>query len=106
MAVHVLAFIILLIVAGIAIGIISVVLDLIAKLPVLNQVNHVAGFAVGIALGIVLLWIVSLGLYFIMSVQATGELQAMIEDSLIVPIFYNNNLLLNFLTDITNGLIK
>lgn len=105
LAVNALAFLIIFIVAGIAIGIIAVVLDLIAKLPVLNEVNHIAGFAVGLALGVILLWVVSLGLYFTITVQGTGDLQMAIDDSVIVPIFYNNNLLLNLLNDVTNGLI-
>lgn len=105
LAVNALAFIILFIVAGIAIGIIAFVLDLIAKLPVLNEVNHIAGFAVGLALGVILLWVVSLGLYFTLAVQGTGDLQMVIDDSVVVPIFYNNNLLLNLLNDVTKGLL-
>lgn len=105
LAVNVLAFIILFVIVGLVIGIAAVILDLIAKLPVLKEVNHIAGFAIGLALGVLLLWIISLGLYFTMSVQASGELQAMIDESVIVPIFYNNNLLLNFLTEVTNGFI-
>jgi len=105
-AINVMAFIILFILAMIIIGILSSLLDLVAKLPVLKQVNHISGFLVGLVTGVLMLWVLSLGLYLFISMQGTSNLQALIDDSPFVLIFYNNNWLLNFLSDITKSIFK
>lgn len=101
MAINALSFILLFILAVIIIGLLAHLLDLIAKLPVLKQINHIAGFAVGLVLSMLLLWVISLVLFFATSLQGTTELQLLIEQSPFVQIFYENNLLLDTLTDVT-----
>ncbi|MDA3847615.1 MAG: CvpA family protein [Vallitaleaceae bacterium] len=105
-AINVMAFIILFIIGLIIIGILTNILDLIAKLPVLKQVNHVGGLILGFITGVIMLWVLSLGLYLIVSMQGGGDLQALIDKSTVVLIFYDNNLLLNFLTNVTQSIFR
>jgi len=105
-AINVLAFVILFILGLIIIGIVASLLDVVAKLPVLKQLNHLSGFVIGLATGIIMLWVVSLGLYLFVSMQGTSNLQSVIEESSFVLIFYNNNWLMNFLGDITKSILK
>lgn len=68
-------------------------LDLVAKLPVLNSMNHLGGTIAGALQGIVIVWI----LFFVITISQTSELgQGLIKD-------INNNILLKTLYE-NNGI--
>lgn len=104
-AINALSFMVLFFIGILIVGLLSYVMDIIARLPVLKQVNHVGGFLVGIVFSFFGLWIVSMILFFISNLQETTKLQLLIERSPFVMIFYENNLLLDILTDISKTLL-
>lgn len=96
--INALAFILTFIAIRIILWAISLALDLISKLPVLNQINKMAGLAAGILHGLIIVWL----LFLLLTVFGGSELGqkafAMIDDSAILSAIYNNNLLLGFVT--------
>ena len=77
-------------------------LDLISKLPVLNQVNHLLGMAAGMAYALLLVFV---GGVILTAVAATGvghSLMEMVNDSAILSFLYNNNPLLGKVADLSN----
>ena len=99
--INALAFIVTFIVILIALWVLSNLLNIISMLPVLRQINKAAGFAAGLLHGLVVIWL----LFVLLTVfGGTGFGQnafRMIEESKILSIIYNNNLLLLFITSAT-----
>ena len=91
------AFIIVYIVAHIAISIVSNVLDLISKLPLLNLANKTLGIAIGAALGFVTAWIFAIALNFIFPLLVSNYPDIFsantLEETLLFKIVYNANIL-------------
>ena len=91
------AFIIVYIVAHIAISIVSNVLDLISKLPLLNFANKTLGIAIGAALGFVTAWIFVIVLNFIFPLLVSRFPDVFsantLDKSLLFDIIYNVNIL-------------
>lgn len=79
-------------------------LDLVSQLPVLDQMNKMGGFLVGVLFGVLIVWIGTLGLSFIISIQATTELSELIEASILTRLFYYNNPLQNFVMDLARSI--
>lgn len=100
MAVNALVFLTVFIVISILLNAIVTLLDLISQLPVLDQMNHIGGFGVGLVLGVIVVWIGLLGLSFVISIQATTELSDLIESSILTRLFYYNNPLQNFIMNL------
>ncbi len=91
------AFIIVYIIAHIAISIVSNVLDLISKLPLLNFANKTFGIAIGAALGFVTAWIFAIALNFIFPLLISHYPDifstSTLEETLLFKIVYNANIL-------------
>lgn len=100
MAVKALVFILLFVIITLILNAIVALLDLISQLPVLKQMNAVGGLFIGIILGSTIVWVATLILSFVISIQATGELSGLIESSVLTKIFYYNNPLQNFIMNI------
>lgn len=99
--INALSFIIAFLVILIILWIIFIALNLISKLPLLNQVNKTAGLLAGLIHGLILVW-----LFFILLTvfQSTGfgqKAMEMVSESEILSIIYNNNFLLRFITSAT-----
>lgn len=103
MAVNALTFLVLFIAISIILNAIVTLLDLISQLPVLDQMNHIGGFAVGLVLGVLMVWIGLLGLSFVISIQATTELSDLIETSIFTRLLYYNNPLQSFIMDLARS---
>lgn len=69
-------------------------LDLISKLPLLNQVNHLLGMAVGILYALLLVWVGGVILMAFSGTEAGRGLMGMVNDSQILSFLHNNNPLL------------
>lgn len=76
-------------------------LNLISKLPVLNQINKMAGLVAGLVHGLVVVWLFFILLTVFGSNEFGQKALQMIGDSEILSIIYNNNLLLKFITSAT-----
>lgn len=97
LAMRSIAFVLVLLIAGIAFHILATVLDLVAKLPVIGEVNHLLGGAAGLLKGVLLVW---LAFAFIAMGSATSVgtgLISFIYESEFLVWLYENNLVLSIL---------
>lgn len=88
-----LGFFITFLLAAVGIAVLCFVLDIISKLPVLHQINTVAGVALGALEGLVLLWIVFIVITMLGSTGFGQACMAMISESKILSFLYDSNLL-------------
>jgi uncharacterized membrane protein required for colicin V production len=96
-----LSFIVTFILAFAIIWVLSFSLNLISKLPVLNQINKTAGACAGLLQGLVMVWI-----FFLIVTVLGGTLFGrntleMIEGNAVLSFIYDHNLLLKFVTGAT-----
>lgn len=104
MAVNGLVFVVLFIVFSLALNAVVTLLDLIARLPVLKQMNRVGGLGVGVIVGVLVVWVGALALSFVISIQSTESLSNLIETSILAKIFYYNDPLQHFIMDLRSAI--
>lgn len=96
-----LSFITTFIAIQILLWVIFMALDLISKLPLLNQVNKTAGLLAGLVHGLILVWL----FFILMNVfggTAFGQsVMKLVGENEVLSIIYNNNILLKFITGAT-----
>ncbi|MBO5199564.1 MAG: CvpA family protein [Lachnospiraceae bacterium] len=97
--INALAFIGTFLVLRIALGILAGALDLISKLPVLNGVNKLAGFAVGLVHGLIIVWIGFVLITMFGGSTVGQEALKLIGESKVLEFLYDNNLILKFITN-------
>ncbi|MBH1941124.1 CvpA family protein [Mobilitalea sibirica] len=85
----------------IVLWIISFALNIISKLPVLKQINKFTGFFAGLLHGFIIIWLLSILLTVFSGTSFGKEAFIMIEDSEILSLIYDNNLLLGFIINAT-----
>ena len=73
-------------------------LDLVSRLPVLNELNRAAGVFAGILTGLGVLWILCIVLTLFAATPAGQAIFAEIEKSALLSKIYDNNLLLETIT--------
>ncbi|PKM49468.1 MAG: hypothetical protein CVV02_16125 [Firmicutes bacterium HGW-Firmicutes-7] len=100
-ALNALAFLLVVILTVIILKVVSHALDIVSKLPVIHQLNKIGGLLIGCVQGIVFVWLVCIALSFIVSQQADDKLFLLIERSPLVKYFYNNNLLVTFISNLS-----
>lgn len=95
--INAIAFVVTLLLAIIALAILCKTLDLLAKLPLLKQVNAVAGLAAGVVEGLLVVWI----LFVILTMFAGSEFGrnalAMISENPLLDFLYKNNIVSKFI---------
>ena len=92
-------FLILCLIIKIALYIIGNILNLVSYLPIINGLNRIAGMLVGFLHGIIIVWIGFIVITVFSSSTIGSNLFRQINESRILSFIYNNNLILNFLTD-------
>lgn len=95
--VKLLAIVIVYMVSKLILLVLVLVLDSIAKLPVLKQFNELLGLVLGGMLGFIQVYVVCAIITLIGSLPALSGICSIISNSLIAHIFYDNNLLLKIL---------
>ena len=80
-------------------------LDIISKLPILNELNHFAGLAVGVLQGLLFLWIACTILTACSGTQWGQDAMNMIGQSKLLSVIYNNNLILKYITNLSKLLL-
>ena len=90
-------FIILVIAIKVAINL----LDLVAKLPILNFLNKTAGIAIGFLRGAIIIWIICFAIMIFYSNPNFQNIVYTVENSVIGKLFYDNNLLVFMITKVT-----
>ena len=91
-------FFVLIIVIYIVVRIVIFMLDFISKLPVINSINKTGGLAVGIAQGLLLVWIGCLVVTAFSDKAWAQEVFAQINANPFLTFIYNNNLIIFFVT--------
>ena len=79
--------------ASIGIAVLCFVLDIISKLPVLHQINTVAGLGLGALEGLVILWIGFIVITMLGSTEFGQNCMKMISESQILSFLYDSNIL-------------
>ena len=79
--------------ARIALMFITALADLIAKLPILKQINEIGGFAYGLIKGIVIVHVI-LAIIYLVSPIIKSNMFDEIDNTIITKQIYNNNILL------------
>jgi uncharacterized membrane protein required for colicin V production len=90
-------FLISLMMVGILVQGIAFSLGIVARLPVLNGINRLAGLLLGLAEGILIVWIFFLVVTIFSATKTGGNLLLMIADSEVLSWIYRNNWLLHLL---------
>lgn len=72
-------------------------LDIMSKLPVIHQLNFLGGGIIGAVSGVILIWIVMLGLMLFIADSSYGFIQESIDGSILCKILYDNNILRNLI---------
>ena len=73
-------------------------LNIISKLPILNQINKLAGMMAGLLQGLVIVWLFFILLTVLGSSKFGQDTLRMIGEDDILSLIYNNNILLGFIT--------
>lgn len=68
-------------------------LDIMSKLPVIHQLNFLGGGIVGAVSGVILIWIIMLGLMLFIADSSYALIQESIDSSVLCKILYDNNIL-------------
>ena len=89
--------IILFIIVRILLIFVKALINGIASLPIIKQLNEVGGLVYGILMGLITVYVILAVLYFIISVNSTGTIANAINTSFITKILYNNNIILNII---------
>lgn len=69
----------------------------IASLPIIKQLNEVGGLVYGILMGLIIVYVILAVLFFVISVNNTGTIANAINTSCITKILYSNNIILNII---------
>ncbi len=91
--INALSFFVLSVIIYIVIRIIFVVLNVFAKLPLINEVNKWTGAAVGFVNGLLYLWVAALALAAFGSKPWAQEALRLINENAILSFIYNHNLI-------------
>lgn len=102
--INAIAFVITYLVITIVLRVLSTVLDIISKLPILHQINKLSGLFVGLLHGVIIVWIMFVFITAFASTAMGQKAFAMIDDSAILSYIYNNNIILQFITNISKVL--
>ncbi|MBQ8798764.1 MAG: CvpA family protein [Lachnospiraceae bacterium] len=95
--INALAFVLTLVLAVIGLVILCNALNLIAKLPLLRQINAVAGLAAGAAEGLLLVWVLFAVLTMFAGTEFGREAMSMIAENPLLDYLYKNNLVSKFI---------
>ena len=103
MIVNGISFLLSYLVAAVLIRMISCGLDDMARLPVLNGINHVAGAIVGIVKGSIVVWIALLVLTLFYNTLVGKECLAMVERDPILSVLYETDLFVKVFLSVFSG---
>ncbi|NLO09998.1 MAG: hypothetical protein GX129_09065 [Clostridiales bacterium] len=98
-AINALAFVITFAVVFVGLWVISIALNIISKLPILNQLNKLTGLLVGGLQGVIIVWILFIIITIFSGTELGGTASEQIESSVILSFLYDKNFLLNIVLD-------
>ena len=77
-------------------------LDLVSKLPVLKELNQLAGGIIGLVQALLIFWLFCTILAIFSNTQWAQNLYKMINESTILSTLYNGNFLMKIITNLKN----
>ena len=92
-AVNIIVAIVLFIIARIAVILLKTVLEGIAELPIIKQFNQIGGIGYGILKGFLLIYILVTLLFFVNAIVGNNKVSAVVEESFITKVLYENNII-------------
>lgn len=95
--INAIAFVVTLVVVAIGLAVLCFALDLVAKLPLLKQINITAGLAAGVLEGLLIVWILFVVLTMFAGTEFGSESLAMISGNSLLDFLYKNNLVSKFI---------
>ncbi len=96
--VNAIGFIVTFLIAAAGLALLCFVLNIISKLPVLHQINTLAGVAVGALEGLVVVWIFFIVITMFGTTEFGRETLALISENPVLSFLYDSNLLSGFIT--------
>lgn len=96
--INAIGFIVTFLVASIGIGILCAVLNVISRLPLLHEINTLAGVAAGALEGLVVVWIFYVALTMVGTTEFGHEALGYISENPLLSFLYDTNLLSGFIT--------
>jgi ABC-type multidrug transport system fused ATPase/permease subunit len=93
--INALAFVLTFIIVFIGLWAVSIALNIISKLPILKQLNKLAGLLVGGLQGVIIVWILFILLTVFSGTELGKSAFVQIKDSMILSYIYDKNFLLN-----------
>lgn len=94
---NLITYVVALLVVFVLLRIASMALDILTHIPVLHGLNHVFGLVIGLAQGVVVIWIAFLIITICSSTRLGGQLLGMIYESPILEALYDGNIFLRWL---------
>lgn len=94
----IIAFLLTFLVVSIIVRTVLYILGAIGELPVIGGINRLAGGVVGIGTGLVVVWILFIVITLLYDTAISKLFLQNIEESQILQILYDNNILMNYLT--------
>jgi len=98
MIINALGFVLTFLVATIGVAVLCFVLDIISKLPVLHQINTIAGAGIGALEGLVILWIFFIVITMLGSTEFGQSTLELISENRLLSFLYDCNVLSKFVT--------
>jgi len=100
MAINIIAKVAVFLIVKFTLSLLSGLLDLVSRLPIIKQFNQIGGMLAGFLLGLIIVWI-GLAVMILFFLDPTGpELMIMLDNSLVVGWVYENNPILQMLGNI------
>lgn len=99
--INALAFVVTFVAILIMLWILSIALNIISKLPILNQINKLAGLVAGLVQGLVIIWVFFIILTIFGSTEYGEIALQMIEENMVLSALFDNNMLFGFITSAT-----
>lgn len=96
-AINLIAIIGIFIITRLALNLLTFILDIITKLPIINQFNKLGGTIYGSLRGLIVVYFVLAIAFLIVSVTGNKVILTLIDSSTITKFMYTNNILLKFI---------
>ena len=90
-------FILIYVIVKIVLKILTILVDIVSKLPVIRQFNEVGGLLYGIVQGIFIVLLLMTAVAIVTPLTGAYEVASIINQSHIGAFFYNNNIILNII---------
>lgn len=106
MVISALSFVVTFLIIAIALKMLCTSLDLISKLPVLNEINKFCGMILGFIYGMMIVWLFCIVVTAISSTSIGSSLLQMIGESQFLNFIYTHNLIVAKITDLAATLLQ